>query len=76
MSIEDIDKSLVQMANNNESNFNEEILETLKKIIDKLPEKHRKTIELRYTEGFSSKKIASFSLFRHTQLLQPNLFFL
>lgn len=42
------------------NHHNEERLSGIKKTISKLPDKYREIMELRYTEGFSCKKIADF----------------
>jgi RNA polymerase sigma factor (sigma-70 family) len=60
-SIDEIDEGMIQTWNENKGlTMNDEKLAVLKGIIDKLPPKHREIIDLRYTEGFSCRKIADF----------------
>lgn len=59
--INEIDEGMIQTGGENKgSSMNEEKLKALKGIIDRLPSKHREIIDLRYTEGFSCRKIADF----------------
>lgn len=44
----------------NANHHNEERMSAIKKLVPKLPDKYREIVELRYTEGFSCKKIADF----------------
>jgi len=50
----------VEPIDSGDSSFDKEILEAVRKCIPRLSQKHRDIIELRYTEGYSCKKIASF----------------
>ncbi|MBN1902343.1 sigma-70 family RNA polymerase sigma factor, partial [Candidatus Sumerlaeota bacterium] len=59
--IDEVDEGLIQTGKNeNDPSMSEEKLKVLKGIIDRLPQKHREIIDLRYTEGFSCRKIADF----------------
>jgi len=61
VSINDVDeRSLEQKKEENVPPIDREKYTALKGIIEKLPQKHRQIIDLRYTEGFSCKKIANF----------------
>jgi len=45
---------------NNSSLADRELISTIRKVIPKIPKPHREVLELRYTEGYSSRKIADF----------------
>lgn len=61
VSLDDLSEHIIaKSTNDNDSRYVREILEALGKIITKLPSKYREVIELRYTEGFTCKKIAAF----------------
>lgn len=60
VSFEEVENRLIKEELEEDSLFTEEMIQALRRILKDIPLKHRRIIELRYTKGFSCKKIADF----------------
>jgi len=61
LSLDYLDEVKIEAVNSSsDSDSDKELIHNIKKIVQKLPAKYREIIELRYTEGFSCKRLADF----------------
>jgi len=61
LSLDYLDEVKIEAVNStSDSDSDKEMIHNIKKIVQKLPVKYREIIELRYTEGFSCKRLADF----------------